>query len=178
MNFLSEGIGTTITVNQVESDGYEAKNLLGSDLNLQSSRGFLAESFVRPPVTLSIKFPLCIELSHIVINPKLGKQITSAVVIHTETSYKVRGTIICYLQLAICMDLEVFVKIMLWNFRAGLRSIRVLCRAIWLVKSISIPHLFLMWLCFETHGLFFEDPFRHYQWIAIRVIGIMMSFII
>jgi hypothetical protein len=89
MNFLSEGIGTTITVNQVESDGYEAKNLLGSDLNLQSGRGFLAESFVRPPVTLSIKFPLCIELSHIVISPKLGKQITSAFVIHTETSYKV-----------------------------------------------------------------------------------------
>lgn len=86
---MSEGVGTTISVNTVETDGYEAKNLLSSELSLHSSRGFLAETFVRPPVTLSIKFPLCIELSHIVINPKLGKQITSAILISTETSYRV-----------------------------------------------------------------------------------------
>jgi U-box domain-containing protein 5 len=89
MNFMTEGIGTTISVNTVESDGYEAKNLLSSELSLHSSRGFLADSFVRPPVVLSIKFPLCIEVSHVVINPKLGKQITSAILIHTETSYRV-----------------------------------------------------------------------------------------
>lgn len=89
MNFMTEGIGTTIHANTVECDGHEAKKLLSSELGVHSSSGFLAESFVRPPVTLCIKFPLCIEVSHVVINPKLGKQITSAILIHTETSYRV-----------------------------------------------------------------------------------------
>lgn len=89
MNFCVEGIGTTISVNQVEADGHEAQNLITNDLNLKSTPGFMADSFVRPPVTISIKFPFCIELSHIVISPKVGRQSSSGFVIHTETSYKV-----------------------------------------------------------------------------------------
>ncbi|CAL8115346.1 unnamed protein product [Orchesella dallaii] len=88
MNFCCEEIGTTISVNQVEAEGYEAQNLITNDLNLQSTRGFMTDSFVRPPVTISIKFPFCIELSHIVIGPKVGKQSSSGFIIHTETSYK------------------------------------------------------------------------------------------
>lgn len=94
MNFCVEGIGTTISVNQVEADGYEARNLITNDLNLQSTSGFMADSFVRPPVSISIKFPFCIELSHIVISPKVGRQASSGFVIHTETSYKV--SIYCF----------------------------------------------------------------------------------
>lgn len=90
MNFCVEGIGTTVDVNQVQADGHEVGNLITNDLNLQSGRGFMADTFVRPPVTISIKFPCCIELSHIVISPKVGRQSSSGFLIRTETSYKVR----------------------------------------------------------------------------------------
>jgi len=98
MNFCIENIGTSITSSQVESDGHEAKNLLEKDpSNSQTSfpsfssppRGFLSDYFVRPPITLTIKFPICIEISHIIINPKFHGQVSTAFSIETLTSYKV-----------------------------------------------------------------------------------------
>ena len=98
MNFCVQSIGTTISCDQVQSDGNEAENLLSSP-NEQFTpgfgsrpRGFLTDYFVRPPVTLRLKFPVCIEISHIVIQRKFGAQTSSAFTIQTETCSAVGGT--------------------------------------------------------------------------------------
>lgn len=47
----------------VHIDGYEASNLLNNDT------GFLAASFVKPPVTLRIEFPCPVNIAQIKIVP-------------------------------------------------------------------------------------------------------------
>jgi len=91
MNFCVEDIGTTISCDKVEADGYEAKNLLSSSISSLSSDGFMSDRFIGPPVTISLKFPVCIEISHIVLMPKVGRQISSGFTIQSQTSYKVRN---------------------------------------------------------------------------------------
>ncbi|CAG7832173.1 unnamed protein product, partial [Allacma fusca] len=84
-------IGTEITTRDVELDGNEVTNLLDAGPNASKQlgffrpKGFLTANFVRPPVTIFLKFPTCVEISHILINPKLGSQTSSAFMLQTET---------------------------------------------------------------------------------------------
>lgn len=97
MNFCVQGFGTTVSCDQVQSDGNEAANLLApADGQLTTGfgarpRGFLTDYFVRPPVTIRLKFAVCIEISHIVISRKFGAQTSSAFTIQTETCTAVGG---------------------------------------------------------------------------------------
>ncbi|KAJ1942262.1 RING finger protein 37 [Linderina pennispora] len=65
-NFADTRIGTTISSNYPSTTGYEPTNLIHP-----SAAGFLSESFVRPPVELTLTFPYSLSLAAILINPRI-----------------------------------------------------------------------------------------------------------
>src|SRR5436190_24344313 len=89
MNFCSDRLGTKITSDKPSTDGYEAENLLKynpKDL-IQTRNGFMTETWIKPVVKLTLSFTTCIEISHIVIHPKIynHQQIASAFLIETRS---------------------------------------------------------------------------------------------
>lgn len=69
MNFVNAQFLPQIHADKVSCDGYEAMNLISPH-----NRGFLAESFIKPPVTITIKFCCNINIERVVINGKVGCQ--------------------------------------------------------------------------------------------------------
>ena len=74
-----------ITSTAPSVDGFEVEKLLPAtsqrEQSLQSSsnsrRGFLAESFIKPPVELRLNFPVAINLHRISIDSKVGEQFSN-----------------------------------------------------------------------------------------------------
>ena len=57
----------------MSTENYEVENLISSD-SLSKSRGFIASSFVSPPVEIIVQFPCSVKLCCLLINGKLGNQ--------------------------------------------------------------------------------------------------------
>ncbi|XP_014663380.1 PREDICTED: RING finger protein 37-like [Priapulus caudatus] len=72
INFCASVLGARIHCAAVSCDGYEPDNLLR-----RPSRGFLAERFVRPPVTITVTLPLNVDVSHVVVTTTVGAQTTT-----------------------------------------------------------------------------------------------------
>ncbi|XP_028391187.1 RING finger protein 37-like [Dendronephthya gigantea] len=64
---------TRIESDTISSDGYEVSNLISRD-NVKKRRGFLAERFVKPVVSILISFPFPIDVIAINVNPQVGAQ--------------------------------------------------------------------------------------------------------
>lgn len=92
VNFCHECLGTRILCSQVSTDNYGVENLISEDLVLKN-RGFLADSFVRPPVDIIVQFPCPIKICCVSVNTKVGSQQSTGceVFIQNEKSGKRRS---------------------------------------------------------------------------------------
>ncbi|OWF55058.1 RING finger protein 37-like [Mizuhopecten yessoensis] len=82
VDFCNGQFAANITCDKVSADYYEVTNLVSQDW-AKRRRGFLAETFIKPPVIITIAFPCNIELFRIIIDPKVGRQISSGIEIFT-----------------------------------------------------------------------------------------------
>lgn len=82
-NFVHQNLVTSIDSSQPCSDGYEVQNLISSNPSSRR-RGFLAESFIRSPVSIVLRFVCGIELSHVVLHPNVGSQRSVGFEMHTS----------------------------------------------------------------------------------------------
>ena len=64
---------TRIESDTISSDGYEVCNLISRDVG-KKQRGFLAERFVKPVVSILVSFPFPIDVCAINVNPRVGGQ--------------------------------------------------------------------------------------------------------
>ena len=75
--------GTEIKTEASVQDNYKPDNLTSSNILLKKT-GFLVDYFIRPPVTLEIKFEHEISLSHIYLETKVGQQKSKGIEIWIE----------------------------------------------------------------------------------------------
>ena len=73
VNFCHEYLGTKILSSQVSTDSHEIENLISSNL-ASKNRGFLAGSFVRPPVDIIVQFPCPVKICCLTLNGRVGCQ--------------------------------------------------------------------------------------------------------
>ena len=64
---------TRIESDTISSDGFEVCNLISRDVT-KKQRGFLAERFVKPVVSILVSFPFPIDVCAINMNPRVGGQ--------------------------------------------------------------------------------------------------------
>ncbi|KAL8623219.1 hypothetical protein ACOMHN_041911 [Nucella lapillus] len=84
VNFALETLGTEVSCDKVSTDGYEPRNLLGPQNGMAWRRyGFMAESFIKPPVTLTFKLPCPVHLKSIILDPREGSQRSSVIEIYS-----------------------------------------------------------------------------------------------
>ncbi|XP_050532758.1 RING finger protein 37 [Daktulosphaira vitifoliae] len=57
----------------ISHEDYSVENLISSDIQLQK-KGFLCETFIRPPVSLTITFPYTFDIKSVIINTRVGGQ--------------------------------------------------------------------------------------------------------
>lgn len=60
----------------ISREDYSVENLISPDADLRK-RGFLCETFIRPPVSLSICFPFAFDIKYVVIGTRVGGQKSS-----------------------------------------------------------------------------------------------------
>ncbi|XP_071441114.1 RING finger protein 37 [Hetaerina americana] len=73
INFCSPQLKTKISSSAVSCEGYDVTNLL-SDVSILQSKGFMAESFTRPPVSIYLKFFCNVDINHILLWVEVGRQ--------------------------------------------------------------------------------------------------------
>lgn len=69
INFFRSAFWPQVDSDRVSCDGYEVSRIIPGN-----GQGFLAERFIKPPVTITISFPFSIEIHLIVIYPTVGAQ--------------------------------------------------------------------------------------------------------
>lgn len=60
----------------ISREDYSVENLISPDLGLRK-KGFLCETFIRPPVSLTISFPYAFDIEYVVIGTRVGGQKSS-----------------------------------------------------------------------------------------------------
>lgn len=80
VNFLHPFFKSRVDCDVVSSDGYSVGNLVSMDFR-ESSRGFLAAHFIKPPALLLFQLPFPIHVESMIIKPKVGSQISSGIAI-------------------------------------------------------------------------------------------------
>ena len=80
VNFLHPLFKPRVDCDVVSSDGYSVDNLVSSDFR-ESSRGFLAAHFIKPPALLLFQLPFPVHVESMIIKPKVGCQISSGIAI-------------------------------------------------------------------------------------------------
>lgn len=60
----------------ISREEYSVENLISSDEILRK-RGFLCETFIRPPVSLTVSFPFAFDIKYVVIGTRVGGQKSS-----------------------------------------------------------------------------------------------------
>ena len=73
---------TSVTADKVSTDHHEVSNLVSND-HSSRNRGFIAETFIKPPVNVTVTLPFNVELYRIILNPIQGRQKSSAFEIFT-----------------------------------------------------------------------------------------------
>lgn len=85
VNFCSHGLTATVKSSCVSCDGYEVENLISSDF-YKRQKGFLAERFIKPPVTLTFEFVCEIDINYLVIQSNVGAQKSAGLEVFTTTN--------------------------------------------------------------------------------------------
>ena len=80
VNFLHPFFKPRVDCDVVSSDGYSVANLVSLDFR-ESSRGFLAAHFIKPPALLLFQLPFPIHMESMIIKPKVGSQISTGIAI-------------------------------------------------------------------------------------------------
>ncbi|XP_050428988.1 RING finger protein 37 [Adelges cooleyi] len=57
----------------ISHEGYSVDNLISPDNQLRK-KGFLCETFIRPPISLTVSFPLAFDIKSVVIGTRVGGQ--------------------------------------------------------------------------------------------------------
>lgn len=60
----------------ISREDYSVENLISPDVGLQK-RGFLCETFIRPPISLTFSFPFAFDIKYVVIGTRVGGQKSS-----------------------------------------------------------------------------------------------------
>lgn len=81
INFALERMGSEISSDKVSTDGYEAWNLLKGK-SWGRHKGFMAEGFIKPPVTITLHLPCPVNLYCIILDPQVGSQRSSRLEIY------------------------------------------------------------------------------------------------
>ncbi|CAL1540601.1 unnamed protein product [Lymnaea stagnalis] len=76
INFALHTVGTSVSSDKVNTDGYECTNLISENWHLRR-KGFLAEHFLKPPVNITFRFPCNVYIHQIVLTPCVGQQQSS-----------------------------------------------------------------------------------------------------
>lgn len=76
LNLCHQQLGTEMVCSQVCSDEYDVHNLIADD-PIKRLKGFKVEYFVKPPVDITITFPIPVTIHSIRIGLQLGLQSTS-----------------------------------------------------------------------------------------------------
>ncbi|XP_076372292.1 RING finger protein 37 isoform X2 [Tachypleus tridentatus] len=85
LNFCKVEYNCHIQCDQVSADGYEVDNLISLDAN-KRQKGFRAEYFIKPPVNITVTFPVCLEVSHILLGTQVGSQQTTGIEVYSQYS--------------------------------------------------------------------------------------------
>lgn len=85
VNFCSHGLTVSVKSSAVTCDGYEVDNLISSDF-FKKQKGFLAERFIKPPVTLTFEFACDIQINYLVIQSNVGAQKSAGLEVLTSTN--------------------------------------------------------------------------------------------
>ncbi|XP_013383150.1 RING finger protein 37 [Lingula anatina] len=85
VNFCMPQFKPRIHCNTVMRDHHEVQNLISDDI-WKKRKGFIAEYFVKPPVTITVEFPLHIEIKSIAIDPVVGTQKSCSFEIFTHSA--------------------------------------------------------------------------------------------
>ncbi|RZF40425.1 hypothetical protein LSTR_LSTR011195 [Laodelphax striatellus] len=82
IDFCNEGLVESIWCSVSESDGCSVKNLISLNY-IEKQTGFRAERFIRPPVSIYIKFVEQISIDHVVLLSSNGAQVSSGIELFT-----------------------------------------------------------------------------------------------
>ena len=78
-NFFIQEFGAKVTCSKPSVDGYELCNLF-TNINqsvgnvVLQPKGFLVESFIKPPINIVIELPFLVNLDRVMVNGKIGQQ--------------------------------------------------------------------------------------------------------
>lgn len=84
IDFCHHCVRSKIKADKVSFDGYEADNLLSSNIN-KKQKGFLSDNFVKPPINVTVQFPCNVAINRIVIDPAVGQQKSCDIKIFTAS---------------------------------------------------------------------------------------------
>lgn len=90
LNFCHWSLQPRVSCDKISCDNYEIENLISRD-PLKKMKGFLAEYFIKPPVSITVHFPVNVQIHCILIDPVVGSQKSSAVEIFS-CSKKVKNS--------------------------------------------------------------------------------------
>ena len=85
VNFCRKEFQPKISTSTVCADGYGVDNLINFNPFRGGWKGFMAESFIKPPVDIIIEFPINICIEKIVLDPSVGRQKSSGFEIYSAT---------------------------------------------------------------------------------------------
>ncbi|KAL5020083.1 hypothetical protein ScPMuIL_002975 [Solemya velum] len=78
LDFCHWSLQPRISCDKISCDNYEIENLISSDPR-KKLKGFIAEYFIKPPVSITVHFPVNIEIQYIYVDPVVGRQKSSSV---------------------------------------------------------------------------------------------------
>ncbi|KAJ1959590.1 RING finger protein 37, partial [Dipsacomyces acuminosporus] len=100
-NYADSRLGARISCDYPSTNGYEVESLICKQASSQASsqqllshslsipqtgNGFMAESFVKPPVEVTIHIPYAVSLAAIVINPRIRVHTAKVVTVFVQSS--------------------------------------------------------------------------------------------
>lgn len=74
INFCHGSMTPDIKCDKVCADDYGVENLIAGVDYRASQRGFRAESFIVPPMSVTVRFPCNIQIARIILDPVVGRQ--------------------------------------------------------------------------------------------------------
>lgn len=83
INFCLSQYRPAISCKQIAADDHDVSNLISSNPQ-KLRRGFRVEHFINPPIEIIVRFPSCVDVSHIVLGLRSGPQQVSAVKLFSE----------------------------------------------------------------------------------------------
>ena len=82
INFLDPIFHSTVSSSCPSVDGHQASNLLSGD-ETEQNRGFLPETFIKPPINIELTLPCKVDLHRVILNTVVGAQKTSGVELYS-----------------------------------------------------------------------------------------------